>query len=215
MKKYISVFSLVIILAAAGYFVIAKNSSENESQSKPKKTSSCCSWEEMSNDTFTENSIYQLNSNWKNQFNNDVSLKELKGKINVISMIFANCSYACPILVNDMRKIESALSKEELKDVQFTLISIDPERDTPKRLKQFAEDQKLNLARWKLLTGSRSDIDDFAVLLGFRYKKENDGSFSHSNIITLLDKEGEIINQHIGLNEDVSETISIIKETVN
>ena len=169
----------------------------------------------MSNDTFTENSIYQLNSNWKNQFNNDVSLKELKGKINVISMIFANCSYACPILVNDMRKIESALSKEELKDVQFTLISIDPERDTPKRLKQFAEDQKLNLARWKLLTGSRSDIDDFAVLLGFRYKKENDGSFSHSNIITLLDKEGEIINQHIGLNEDVSETISIIKETVN
>ena len=85
----------------------------------------------------------------------------------------------------------------------------------PKRLKQFAEDQNLNLARWKLLTGSRSDIDDFAVLLGFRYKKENDGSYSHSNIITLLDEEGEIIHQHVGLNEDVTETISLIKEKVN
>jgi protein SCO1/2 len=169
----------------------------------------------MGTDSFTENSLYQLNSKWKNQFNNNVELKDLKGKINVISMIFANCSYACPILVNDMRKIESALSKNELRNVQFTLISIDPERDTPKRLKQFAEDQNLNLARWKLLTGSRSDIDDFAVLLGFRYKKENDGSYSHSNIITLLDEEGEIIHQHVGLNEDVTETISLIKEKVN
>lgn len=215
MKKYITLFGLVLFLAAAGYLAFAENTTETEPQEKPKKESSCCSSEHMGTDSFTENSLYQLNSKWKNQFNNDVELKDLKGKINVISMIFANCSYACPILVNDMRKIESALSKDELRNVQFTLISIDPERDTPKRLKQFAEDQNLNLARWKLLTGSRSDIDDFAVLLGFRYKKENDGSYSHSNIITILDEEGEVIHQHVGLNEDVTETISLIKEKVN
>jgi protein SCO1/2 len=160
---------------------------------------------------YTENSIYQVNSVWTNQFGNKVNIGDLRGKTQVFTMIFANCTYACPILANDMRRIASELNKDELKDVQFTLISIDPERDTPERLMQFAQDQNLNLAHFQLLTGKRSDIDDLAALTGFRYKKEPDGSFSHSNIITILNEEGEIIHQQVGLNQDITKTLEVIK----
>lgn len=216
MKKLISISTVIVVLILAFYFSLSGNNKVKiAEQEKPKEKASCCASEDYETSDFTENSIYQLNSTWQNQFDNKVELKDLKGKTQIIAMIFANCSYACPILVNDMKKIEKELSANEIKNVKFTLISIDPERDTPAKLKQFASDQNLNFANWQLLTGSRSNIDDFAVLLGFRYKKENDGSFSHSNIITILNEEGEIIHQQIGLNEEIEQTVSVIKENIN
>lgn len=219
MKKLVIAISLILIAAASFVFVFAghSNSDKNEQvvqQEKPKEEmKSCCAEDmpEMSQANFTENSIYQVNSNWKNQFGNDVNIGDLKGKTQVFAMIFANCTYACPIIANDMRRIEQSLSKEELKNVQFTIISIDPDRDIPERLKKFASDQDLNLSRFQLLTGARTDIDDIAALIGFRYKKENDGSFSHSNIITILNKDGEIIHQQVGLNQDITKTVEIVK----
>lgn len=221
MKK-ISIIITIVLLSAASYFLISANvaetkpevSNETVQQEKPKdEMKSCCAAEhgEMPKSDYTENSIYQVNSDWTNQFGNKVNIGELRGKTQVFTMIFANCTYACPILANDMRRIASELSKDELKNIQFTLISIDPERDTPERLMQFAKDQSLNLAYFQLLTGKRSDIDDLAALTGFRYKKEPDGSFSHSNIITILNKEGEIIHQQVGLNQDITKTLEVIK----
>ena len=232
MKKLSIALTVILITAASFFLIFAGSSSEDqdvvhqdqphkESQSccaaepekEQKEEASCCSSDMQNSEqvSFTDNSIYQVNSNWTNQFGNKVNIAELKGKTQVFSMIFANCTYACPIIANDMRRIEQALSKEELKNIQFTLISIDPERDTPERLKKFASDQNLNLGKWQLLTGTRNDIDDIAALIGFRYKKENDGSFSHSNIITILNKEGEVIHQQVGLNQDITTTVRVIK----
>lgn len=219
MKKL--TISLAIFLAAAVSITLIAFSGTDSAeatakvqQEKPKKEmESCCATDhgEMSKGDYTENSIYQVDSDWTNQFGNKVNIGNLRGKTQVFTMIFANCSYACPILANDMRRIASELTKEELKDVQFTLISIDPERDTPERLMQFAQDQDLNLAHFQLLTGVRNDIDDLAALTGFRYKKEPDGSFSHSNIITILNKDGEIVHQQVGLNQDITKTVEVIK----
>jgi len=220
MKKTITIISLILITGISIAYISTTGSEPVEEeitirQEKPKVKESCCAgdMETMSSKQLSENSIYQVNSTWKNQFGNDVNITELKGKTQVFTMIFANCTYACPILINDMKRIEEKLSKGDLNNVQFTLVSIDPERDTPAKLKEFAMNQNLNLGRWQLLTGSRSDIDDLAALLGFRYKKENDGSFSHSNIITILNKEGEVVHQQIGLTQDISQSISIIKNT--
>lgn len=221
MKK-ISIIITIVLLSTASYFLNSANGAETKTevsnetvqQEKPKEEmKSCCApnHKEMTAGDFTENSIYQVNSNWTDQFGNQVNIGDLRGTTQVFTMIFANCTYACPILANDMRRIKEELTKEELKNVRFTLVSIDPERDTPKRLKKFAEDQNLSLSYFQLLTGTRSDIDDLAALIGFRYKKEPDGSFSHSNIITILNKEGEIIHQQIGLNQDITKTLVVIK----
>lgn len=219
MKK--TAISLIIFAAAAISITLIAFSgtdsnetyAEVQQEKQKDKDASCCATDhgEMPKGDYTENSIYQVNSDWTNQFGNSINIGDLRGKTQVFSMIFANCTYACPILANDMRRIEQSLSNKELKDVQFTLVSIDPERDTPERLMKFAKDQNLKLAHFQLLTGTRNDIDDLAALTGFRYKKENDGSFSHSNIITILNKEGEIVHQQVGLNQDITKTVNVIK----
>ena len=125
-------------------------------------------------------------------------------------MFFASCTYACPILVNDMQRIESKIPKDELKDYKFILVSIDPERDTPAKLRSFASEHALDLNRWTLLTGEKDDIMELAALTGFKFKKEENGEFSHSNIITILNEQGEIEFQHRGLNKDVTEAVKFL-----
>ncbi|RPI70535.1 MAG: SCO family protein, partial [Ignavibacteriales bacterium] len=118
---------------------------------------------------------------------------------------FASCTYACPILVNDMKRIETALiNEDEISSYKFLLVSIDPERDTPEMLSEFAKRHKLDLKRWKLLTGTADDIMELAAVTGFKYKKEDNGEFSHSNMINFLNDGGEIIHQQIGLNQDIT-----------
>ncbi|MCF8260155.1 MAG: SCO family protein [Melioribacteraceae bacterium] len=223
MKKTILIATILIIAVSGFVFTenLFLNGNSNEiietSEVKNEEPASCCSGEEMekSEMVYSDNSIYQINSDWKNQFGNAVNIGELSGKTQIVALIFANCTYACPLIVNDMRNIEKNLTDDELQKVQFTLISIDPERDTPEKLKEFALSQNLNLSRWQLLTGKRTDIDDFAALIGFRYKKENDGSFSHSNLINIFNEKGELFHQHQGLNQEISNTILSIKKCIN
>src|SRR5690606_20045681 len=90
-------------------------------------------------ETLPELSIYNLPSTWTTQDGKDIELKELQGDVVVIVMIYTTCKAACPRLVADMRNIESQVADTN-KTVKYVLVSIDPETDTPERLKQFAVD---------------------------------------------------------------------------
>ncbi len=179
---------------------ITKTESVNETNTEKH---SCC--DEVESEEISDASVYQLESVWTDQDGKSFSLKDLEDNKIVLTMFFASCTYACPILVNDMKKIESSLSKEEvISSYSFVLISIDPERDSPAKLKKFARKNNLDLKRWKLLTSSSDNIMDLAALIGFKYKKDKNGDYSHSNLITFLNEEGEIIHQQVGLNQDIT-----------
>lgn len=198
---------LFIVTSITGCSSNAEEKNRSEADTKVvaehKEKHSCC--DAMESEETSEVSLYQLESEWKNQENNSFKLKELKGKKVVMTMFFASCTYACPILVHDMKRIEKAISEEdEISDYNFLLVSIDHERDTPVKLKEFAERFDLNDKRWTLLSGSADDIMELAAVTGFKYKKDESGEYSHSNIITFLNEEGEIIHQQVGLNQDIT-----------
>ncbi len=211
MKKALIISTtLSIILLAALIFLLAKEKNAGSASSqvslKSPQDKSCC--DDPGAGAKSDNSIYQLESAWKNELGERVTLDKLKGKKQVMAMIFASCTYACPLIVNDMKKIESLVKRD---DVNFLLISIDPQRDTPAALLKYAENNKLDLKKWTLLTGDENGVSELAAVLGFKYKKEPDGSFSHSNIINLLDEAGEVKFQHFGLNQDVQDIIEKIQ----
>src|SRR6478735_6941073 len=83
-------------------------------------------------------SIYNLPSKWTNQDGKEIEMKDMKGKVLVMVMIYTSCKAACPRLVADMRNIESRLPEDIKKNVQLVLVSIDPKVDTPERLKAFS-----------------------------------------------------------------------------
>ncbi len=78
------------------------------------------------------------------------------------------------------------------------------ERDTPGVLLKYAKDKNLDQQRWTLLTGGKNDIMELAMLLGFKFSKEANGGYTHTNLITFLNKKGEIVYQNVGLSVDTN-----------
>ena len=130
-------------------------------------------------------------------------------------MIYTTCKAACPRLVGDMRNIEKKIPKENQDKIQYVLISIDPETDTPTKLKAFAIENQMDGEQWTFLQGTISGVREFANVLVVKYKEISPLDFSHSNIISVFDKGGELIHQQKGLGVDNKETVSKIIETTN
>lgn len=170
---------------------------------------------EPKNNSISQESIYNLTSKWKTQDNKTIELKDLKGKVTVMVMIYTSCKAACPRLVADMRDIESKMPKDKLSDLNFVLVSIDPEVDTPKRLKAFAKANFMDAPHWTFLQGTKSTVQEFANVLAVKYKQIAPMDFSHSNIISVFNREGELIHQQEGLGVNNKETVDKIIETVN
>jgi protein SCO1/2 len=112
--------------------------------------------------------------------------------------------------MSQVKTIANTLPPEIKNHVGFVAVTFDPERDTPKVLKAFSEKMNLKSPYWTLLYGAPDDVLELAVLLGVKYKKDNQGGFSHSNLITVLNKEGEIVHRHVGLHRPIAETIDAI-----
>lgn len=142
-------------------------------------------------------SLYQMDANWVNQDGALTRLNSFTGNPVVLSMIFTNCGYACPMIVADMKQIASKLPEEVAGDVQYVLVSLDPERDTPQAMSQFAAAYGLT-SQWTMLRGESDDVRTLAALLGIRYRKQDDGQFAHTSLISVLDESGEIVHQRTG-----------------
>lgn len=167
---------------------------------------------EISSDEPTEESIYNVSSTWLNRYGHKVTLDSLRGKVQVVAMVYTSCEYACPRILADMQNIQDGLSGNSFENTNFTIISIDPERDTPARLNAFAKENNLTDEQWTLLHGNQGDILEIAALLGVKYKRISETDFTHSNIITVLNQEGEVVHQRKKLTDNQTEIITIIKK---
>jgi protein SCO1/2 len=183
------------LIAAAAWLLCVGITHASETNSGVR---ACCR-RSLPSTIFTDKSLYQVESTWKTDAGNEIKLGSLKGRPQVVLMFFSHCTTACPILVNDLRRIEAALTPDARSRVGFTLVSFDSERDTPTALAEYRKEWKLP-ASWTLLHGKPDDVSELAALLGVQYRQSTDGQFAHSNVITLLDANGEISLQPAGLD---------------
>lgn|SRR5690554_3183219 len=168
--------------------------------------------EASKSNVISDMSIYNLPSHWTTQDGADIELKELEGKVLAMVMIYTSCQAACPRLVADMRNIEKQIPNDKKDDVQYVFVSIDPETDTPERLKAFAKENQMEDDKWLFLRGSEEDTREFAAVLAVNYKQISPIDFSHSNIISVFNQGGELVHQQEGLGVDNKETIQAIIE---
>ena len=162
-----------------------------------------------------ELSIYHLPSEWTTNNYETIELKSLKGKVVVTVMIYTSCKAACPRLIADMQNILEKLNNVDPKKLVMLLISIDPKTDTPEHLNAFAKENKMDQAPWLFLRGSASNTREFAAVLGMKYKKISPLDFSHSNLISVFNAEGELVHQQEGLTVNNEETVKTIQYQLN
>lgn len=181
---------------------------------EPEEMPSCCSDEApaaVAPATLPDTSLYLLDSEWHDQSNSARTLSDFRGEIVVTAMVFTNCEYACPRIMVDLQAIEEQIPADQLSKVRWLLVSMDTDRDTPEVLSAYAESNDLDTSRWTLLHGDDFAVRGIAAALGVRYKKDSNGNFAHSNLITVLDREGRIAHQLVGLGAEPTPSIEAIK----
>ena len=145
-----------------------------------------------------------------------VALKQLRGKALAITFIFASCADTCPLLTAKMAGIQNRLGKDFGSKVNFILITVDPDRDTPEVLKRYAGAHKANSPGWFFLTGTTAEIRDVAKRYGIYYKKMPRGDVDHTFLTSLVDQSGTIRVQYMGVRFNPDEMLrdlqSLIRE---
>ena len=144
-------------------------------------------------------SVYDLPGSWRDQAGATRELTGFRGSPVLLAMVYTHCTATCPLAVAELKRIAA-----EHRDAKLVIVSLDPERDDPTRLASYARGLGLDSARWTLLTGTDADVRDLAATLGVRYRRVTPADLAHSNLITLLDREGRIIRQASGRMDDAA-----------
>lgn len=199
-KKILTVFVLALLLYSCDNEPKSAFTGEIESKSAPVGT-------------IPEESIYNLQDTFTTEAKKKISLKYFDGAPTVMAMIFTHCTYACPRLTADIQNIETQLGKKAEK-VNFVLVSFDSQRDVPEQLQHFKDEMKLD-SRFTLLHGSDGPVRTLSVLLNIQFQQNSNGDFSHSNVISVLDKQGNLVFQKEGIQADQEQTIKQIESLLN
>ncbi|MBS1529347.1 MAG: SCO family protein [Bacteroidetes bacterium] len=159
------------------------------------------------------NSIYQLKGTWTDQHEKQLTLSKLKGRPQIVAMIFTHCKLICPRIVDEMKAIRDSLPASVRKDVGGVLVSFDPERDTPAQLSQYAAQRQLD-NQWELLKGNADQVRELSMALNVRYQKLSGGDFSHTGSIYILDKDGDIVQSIDGFSGNIHSADAVLAKLV-
>ena len=126
-----------------------------------------------------------------NQDNRLISNEDFLGKVYVVEFFFTTCPTICPIMNTNMKRLENAFGNSD--DFGIASFTIDPEKDTPKQLKKYAENLDVFSQNWHFLTGNIDNIYDLAnkgfnIFAGINSAVA--GGFEHQGYFALVDKNG-------------------------
>jgi protein SCO1/2 len=149
-----------------------------------------------------------------NQDGQRASLSALRGKVVAITFIYTTCVDTCPLLTAKMASLQGRLGRDFGPRVQFLSISVDPARDTPEVLKRYAEAHGAQGAGWTFLTGTPAEIRTVAKHYGVYYRKTPRGDVDHTFLTSLVDRDGILRVQYLGVRFDPNELLRDLQTLV-
>jgi protein SCO1/2 len=150
-------------------------------------------------------SLYQAPLTWRTDRGESVSLDRWKGERVVLTMVFTSCQATCPITMGKLRDIQARFDREQLA-ARFLIVSFDPTRDTPEKLAAYRVATEHLRPNWTFLVGSEEDTRTLAMLLGIKYSRNpTTGDIMHDNKIVLLNGDGEITKELLGLDAPIED----------
>jgi protein SCO1/2 len=134
-----------------------------------------------------------------------LALRDLRGKVVAITFIYASCADTCPLLTAKMATLQARLGPDFGSKVFFVSISLDPERDTPEVLRHYAQGHCADPAGWAFVTGTPAEIRAVARRYGIYYEKRPHGDVDHTFLTSLVDAQGILRVQYMGVRFDPEE----------
>ena len=134
-----------------------------------------------------------------------VSLAKYRGKVVAVTFIYTFCTDTCPILTPMMSFVQDRLGADFGKKIAFVSITVDPERDTPEVLKNYAQEFGANLDGWAFLTGTTNAVREVTRSYGVFAARTTDGDLEHSFLTSIIDRRGILRVQYLGARFDPEE----------
>ncbi len=128
-----------------------------------------------------------------NQMGESVSSEDISDKIWVVDFFFTSCPTICPKMTRNLQSLHDFVREDE--EIRILSFTVDPKRDTPERLKSYAESFRVNHRTWQFFTGEKGDLyklGNRGFLLSTASTGVDDMDFIHSENIVLVDREQRI-----------------------
>jgi protein SCO1/2 len=133
----------------------------------------------------------------------------LKNKVVVINTFFTTCTNICPPMNRNFEKIQEALGDRLGKDVFLVSITVDPQTDTPTRLKEYGRRFHARPG-WMFLTGTRENVNWALYKLGQYVETKDD----HTSIFIIGNEPKGLWKKAFGLAK-AEELIRIVEDVIN
>jgi protein SCO1/2 len=133
----------------------------------------------------------------------------MKDKVVVINVMFTDCQDSCPMLTANQAKVQEWLGDRLGKDVLILSITVDPDHDTPPKLKAFAEKFHAKPG-WYFLTGEKQKVFAILTRLGMSVSQKED----HSNIFLIGNDRTSLWKKVFGM-APASQLISILDGVIS
>ena len=128
-----------------------------------------------------------------------VTDQTLSGHVWIGSFILSSCAGSCPMTSAKMARLQRAIQDPRVKLVSFTM---NPERDSPSVLKEYAGKINADPNRWHLLTGQRADAVRIAEGIGMAAQlRQRPEDIVHSEKLVLVDATGRT-REYYDLNQE-------------
>jgi protein SCO1/2 len=112
------------------------------------------------------------------------------GTPTLVTFVYTTCPDVCPLFSANFAAIQRQFAGEKREKYLLLTISTDPKRDTPAKMKAYAEAFKADFKRWHVLTGSEAELAKVWKAFGVNVKDHGNGQVQHTNLTTLIDAKG-------------------------
>lgn len=143
-----------------------------------------------------------------NQDGEKVTSEQLEGKFYVAHFFYTKCPDVCPKLMDNLKEVQK--QTRNIENFRMLSITVNPESDTPQRLKEYAQENGINTNKWHLLSGEQANIEALAqdkFLITAKEDQHGYQNYVHSDLLVLVDKEGKIRGFYKGSDEQALETL--------
>ncbi len=158
-----------------------------------------------------ETSVAAPNFTLTNQAGKKFRFNAASGKFVLVTFVYTTCPDVCPLFSAHFAAIQRALDQEKRDHYLLLSISTDPKRDTPGKMKAYAEAFKADFKHWQFLTGSQKDLSEVWKNFGVNVKDHGNGQIQHTNLTTLIDAKGTRRVDYFGDKWLVKEVLKDIK----
>lgn len=143
-----------------------------------------------------------------NQDGKEMTEKDVAGKVYIADFFFTTCPSICPKMSNTLFLVQEGLKEES----NFSILShsIDPDYDSPEKLKEYAQKYAANTKVWQFLTGDKEAIYDICENAYMAYAKKDpsaEGGYVHSGFLILVDQNMHVRGAYDGTLPEKSEEI--------